>query len=237
MYQPIALSSSTAPYASYPGNDLSALNDALVLPADEGRPGILNGILRRWRRERRRRKVGRAYDMALEVARMLPTGSRVLDVGCGNGYIAHHLSSLLRADVAGIDLEYKTESAISYRQYNGGQFPIKDEFFDAALLCYVLHHTQDITIVLTELRRVLRNGGLAVVYEDVPETIWDRFMCALHDRRWRNRTGPCTFRSAEEWRVVFDSAGFEIVKERRLSRWRNVAYPVARRCYLVKIKG
>jgi ubiquinone/menaquinone biosynthesis C-methylase UbiE len=172
--------------------------------------------------------------MALEVARMLPTGSRVLDVGCGNGYIAHHLSSLLRADVAGIDLKYKTESAISYRQYNGGRFPIKDESFDAALLCYVLHHTQDITIVLTELRRVLRNGGLAVVYEDVPETSWDRFMCALHDRKWRNRTGPCTFRSEEEWRVVFDSAGFEIVKERRLSRWRNIAYPVARRSFVLK---
>ena len=166
---------------------------------------------------------------------MLPTGSRVLDVGCGNGYIAHHLSSLLRADVAGIDLEHKTESAINYRQYNGSRFPIKDQSFDAALLCYVLHHTQDVTIVLTELRRVLREGGLAVVYEDIPEAGWDLLVCAIHDRKWRNRTGPCTFRTKEEWRSVFAANGFEVIFERRLSRWRNAAHPVARRCYLVKI--
>jgi cyclopropane fatty-acyl-phospholipid synthase-like methyltransferase len=34
----------------------------------------------------RRRKVGRAYDMALEIARILKPGSAVLDVGCGNGF-------------------------------------------------------------------------------------------------------------------------------------------------------
>jgi ubiquinone/menaquinone biosynthesis C-methylase UbiE len=160
----------------------------------------------------------------------------VLDVGCGNGYIAHHLSSILRADVAGIDLEYTTEAPINYRQYNGGRFPIKDSSFDAALLCYVLHHTQDLEIVLTELRRVLRNGGLAVIYEDVPKTSWDRFVCAIHDRKWRNRTGPCTFRTKDEWRSAFSAAGFEVVSERRLSRWRNIAYPVTRRCYLLKLK-
>ena len=50
-------------------------------------------------RERRRRKVGRAYDMALEIARAIPCGSEVLDVGCGNGFIAHHLSALLGKSV------------------------------------------------------------------------------------------------------------------------------------------
>src|SRR5438552_1265763 len=44
---------------------------------------VIDGLKRRWVRERRRRKVGRAYDMALEIARLVPPGSEILDVGCG----------------------------------------------------------------------------------------------------------------------------------------------------------
>jgi len=192
---------------------------------------LLHGIRRRWRRERRRRKVGRAYDMALEIARVIPDGSRVLDVGCGNGYISHHLSAMLNSGVVGIDLGDTTEAPIDYRPFNGTHFPVETESFDAILLCYVLHHAQNPGVVLSELRRVLRDGGRAVIYEDIPETWWDRLVCAIHNRKWRNRTGPCTFLSAHEWRLLFRSAGFEIVNERRLSRLRNLAHPVSRRLY------
>src|SRR5688572_26071853 len=82
-----------------------------------------NGVKRRWLRERRRRKVGRAYDMALEIAREIPPRSEVLDVGCGNGYIAHHLSAILGTNVIGIDVAGSTEAPINYRKYDGREFP------------------------------------------------------------------------------------------------------------------
>src|SRR5204863_2926477 len=63
---------------------------------------VLSGVRRRLEREQRRRKVGRAYDMSLEIARIIPSGSEVLDVGCGNGFIAHHLSATLGTPVTGI---------------------------------------------------------------------------------------------------------------------------------------
>jgi len=49
--------------------------------------------------------------MALEVAQVMPRHSRVLDVGCGNGFIAHHLSAMLGTDVTGIDLD-ESQAAI-----------------------------------------------------------------------------------------------------------------------------
>ena len=174
--------------------------------------------------------------MALEVAQSIPAGARVLDIGCGNGYIAHHLSAMRNADIMGIDLEPGTNAPIKYRQYDGLKFPVGKKSVDAALLCYVLHHTQDLGTVLLELRRVLCNGGVAVVYEDIPESGWDRLMCSVHDLKWRKRTGPCTFRTKAAWRSVFEFHGFEVVSERGLSRWRNLAYPVSRRCYLLKVK-
>src|SRR5260370_32554038 len=195
---------------------------------------IIHGIKRRWQRERRRRKVGRAYDMALEIARAIPYGSEVLDVGCGNGFIAHHLSAMLGTGVVGIDLGDRADAPIDYRRYDGARFPMPEDSVDAVLLCYVLHHAQDLSVVLDEMRRVLRDGGLAVIYEDIPQTWWDKGVCWIHNRQWRNRTGPCTFRNESEWRSLFESFGFEIVSERRLSRWRNLSHPVSRRSFVLK---
>lgn len=193
------------------------------------------GVQRRWLRERRRRKVGRAYDMALEIARVVPRGSEVLDVGCGNGYIAHHLSAMLGTNVAGIDVADSTEAPIDYRQYDGREFPAANASFDAIVLAYVLHHAQDVHTMLEEMKRVLRPGGVAIIYEDIPETLWDRFICWTHDLKWRKRTGACTFRSESDWRSVFESAGFQTIRERQLARMRNLIHPVCRRFYLLTL--
>jgi SAM-dependent methyltransferase len=196
--------------------------------------GIRTFITRRFQRMRRRRKVGRAYDMALEVARALPPRADVLDVGCGNGFIAHHLSGMLGTNVVGLDVGDSTAARINYLPYDGRHFPLKDQSFDAVLLCYVLHHAQDAILVLNEVSRVLRDGGVAIIYEDIPSLWWDRMVCWTHDRQWRDRTGPCTFRIEQGWRKTFSVAGFEIVSERGLSRWRNLAHPVARRFYVIR---
>lgn len=198
---------------------------------------IFNGFKRRWLRERRRRKVGRAYDMALEIARAIPRGSKVLDVGCGNGFIAHHLSAMLGVSVVGIDVMPKTEASIDYRRYDGVHIPLADNSVDAVLLCYVLHHAQDVRAMLSETRRVLRNGGLVVLYEDIPATLWDRFICWTHDLQWRKRTGACTFRNDDEWRALFTAHALDIIVQRRLSRWRNLTHPVTRQlCQLTKLE-
>jgi SAM-dependent methyltransferase len=223
--------SDPSPYVSY--DDGAIVAKATDFPVADKTPGLLQGIAHRWRRERRRRKVGRAYDMAWEIARVIPQGSRVLDVGCGNGYIDHHLSAMLNARVVGIDLAESTEAPIDYRTFDGVHFPVETSSFAAVLFCYVLHHAQNVEPILAELRRVLRAGGRAVIYEDIPETWWDRLVCMTHDLKWRSRTGPCSFHTASDWRALFMAAGFEVLVERRLSRMRNLAHPVSRRLFVL----
>jgi hypothetical protein len=89
-------------------------------------------------------------------------------------------------------------------------------------------------LVLNEVSRVLRDGGLAIIYEDIPTIWWDRAVCWTHDRQWRSRTGPCTFQREHDWRMTFSLAGFDVVKERALSRWRNLAHPVSRHFFVLK---
>jgi len=231
MFQPSVSIQETSP-----GYLTASLDRQRTRPFAVPNPNLwLDGLQRRWRRERRRRKVGRAYDMALEIARVLPVNTRLLDVGCGSGYIAHHLSAILRADVIGLDLDQGTEAAIDYRQFDGKHFPVPDRSVDAVLLCYVLHHAQDLGLLMSELRRVLRSRGQAIIYEDIPSVWWDRLVCWIHNLKWRKRTGSCTFRRETEWRTLFNNAGFEVVTERQLSRLRNIAHPVCRRFYLLKL--
>src|SRR5881394_720703 len=116
---------------------LPSMGDAVARPFDLVK-NVIHGMKRRWLRERRRRKVGRAYDMALEIARVIPRGSDVLDVGCGNGFIAHHLSAMLGTSVIGIDVSNATDAPIDFRSFDGVRFPVGDNSVDAVLLCYVL---------------------------------------------------------------------------------------------------
>lgn len=235
MVQPSASLSTNA--TSYAGEHIVPREQTFIDALSRSPSGWLQGIRRRWDRRLRRRKVGRAYDMAREIARELPAGARVLDVGCGSGFIAHHLSAMLGTRVLGIDLAATAEAAIDYRQFDGQHFPLEDDSVDAVLLCYVLHHAQALEVVLHELRRVLTLRGCAIVYEDIPSAWWDRAVCWTHNLKWRRRTGPCTFRSESEWGAVFKSAGFEVVTARELSRWRNFTHPVQRTFFVLKLNS
>lgn len=195
---------------------------------------LLTTISRRFQRMRRRRKVGRAYDMALEIARFLKRGDTVLDVGCGNGFIAHHLTGLIRSRVIGLDVANTTTASVDYLPYDGRHFPVRDRSFDAVLLCYVLHHAQDARLVLNEVRRVLREEGRVIIYEDNPFSWWDRAVCWSHNLQWEGRTGRCTFQLESEWRRIFSLAGFKVVSRRGLSRWRNLAHPVSRNFFALQ---
>ena len=173
--------------------------------------------------------------MALEIARVLPTGANVLDVGCGNGFIAHHLTGILKSTIVGLDVSAGPIANIEYLPYDGRHFPVQDETFDAVLLCYVLHHAHDASLVLNEVARVLMEGGQAIIYEDIPNGWLDRVACWIHNQQWIKRTGACTFRLGPEWRRLFCSMGFEVVYERELSRWRNLAHPVSRRFFVLRV--
>jgi SAM-dependent methyltransferase len=173
--------------------------------------------------------------MALEIAQTLPRDSDLLDVGCGNGFIAHHLTGLLNANVTGIDVGPGTAPGIRYLRFDGNSFPLPTNSFDGVLLCYVLHHASNKQNLLGEVQRVLRKGGVAIIYEDMPSSPWDRLVCRIHDLQWRSRTGPCSFHCNEEWLSVFRDAGFSVLKERTLSRWRNMAHPVSRHFYVLRL--
>jgi hypothetical protein len=73
-----------------------------------------------------------------------------------------------------------------------------------------------------------------IIYEDNPSCWWDKVVCWSHNLQWQGRTGKCTFMLEGGWRNLFDASGFEVINQRQLSRWRNMAHPVSRNFFVLR---
>jgi SAM-dependent methyltransferase len=92
---------------------------------------------------------------------------RVLEVGCGNGWLCHHLAGL-GYEVGGIDPRAPADPLL--RTVTLEAF---DEHtpFDAVVANLFLHHTADLDHAVDKLADVLAPGGALILVEFA----WDRF--------------------------------------------------------------
>lgn len=113
-------------------------------------------------------------------------GVRVLDVGCGGGYLTEALAAA-GATVSGVDLSSSTIEAarrhaaaagqtIDYRAADATALPFSDGAFDVVLSSDFLEHVSDrLDAVIAEQVRVLRAGGV-LGFETVNRTLRARMV-------------------------------------------------------------
>lgn len=139
----------------------------------------------------------------------LPQDARVLDVGCGKGFLLHELRLLLPgARVAGIDVSRyalqtaKPEVRPFLRQLRAqDKYPFKDKAFDLVFSNTTLHnlHAPDLERALREIERV---GKAKFVCVDSYRSVAELFNLQC----WALTCE--TFLRPEGWRWFFDRAGY-----------------------------
>jgi len=89
----------------------------------------------------------------------LPAGSRVLDVGCGEGVLVEEYGA--RLAIEGVDLNFSSDRV---RQGSALDLPFAAGIFDAVLCLDVLEHLarDEQPRAVAEIRRVLTAGGRAM---------------------------------------------------------------------------
>jgi 2-polyprenyl-3-methyl-5-hydroxy-6-metoxy-1,4-benzoquinol methylase/glycosyltransferase involved in cell wall biosynthesis len=123
----------------------------------------------------------------ISVALALPAGSRILDVGCGSGWLSEFFARL-GYDVTGIDIspdlidisrarvarvaygaDHETPLRCRFMVHDAEGSPLAEEF--DAVVCYdSLHHFEDERAVVRNLSAMTRYGGALFILEgDCPE--------------------------------------------------------------------
>jgi SAM-dependent methyltransferase len=145
----------------------------------------------------------------------------VLDVGCGNGrYLAELRSRGHRGLVCGADL---SEGMLRTARLEAGdasllvtdaqELPFASDSFDVVLAMHMLYHVPDRAQALTEMRRVVRPRGIALVltnswlhFQELDELLMECAAATVGASRVRDRTSLTRFKiedGGEELEAVF----------------------------------
>jgi SAM-dependent methyltransferase len=161
-------------------------------------------------RTARERVLHRMHERAYEEAAARAAGREILDVGCNSGYGTLRLAAVARravgVDVNPLAIEGARRRpggrAVEFLAIDGSQLPFPDRSFDMVVSFQVIEHVADPAPYLTEIARVLRPDGTALLTTpnaairlDPGMPPWNRF----HVREYRAADLPGILS------VVFDS--------------------------------
>jgi ubiquinone/menaquinone biosynthesis C-methylase UbiE len=166
---------------------------------------------------------------------MLPAPLRVLDLGAGNGWLAHRATLAARQalaldtrddDVDGLGAA-PGESSISRVVASFEAIPLCDASFDIVVFNASLHYAEDLGRALAEARRVVRPGGRIVVLDS------PFYLSAEHGEemlRVKRRDAERRFGARAE---ALTALAFVEYSHARAARRRHVASPSAWRRHRV----
>ena len=99
-----------------------------------------------------------SHTVSLVLPHLAPETS-VLDIGCGEGWVADELCRRWGGEIAVVDVvDVRRTRTLPFSLYDGLHLPFPDARFDIAMLNFVLHHVPDAHKVAL-LREALRVGA------------------------------------------------------------------------------
>lgn len=162
------------------------------------------------------------------LARLSPKNSdKILDVGCGTGFLLYHLLERYPdIQLSGVDpvkamldvARKRLPVRVDIREGWAGQLPFADHSFNVVLSNSVFHYIRDIQTALREVRRVLRPGGQLVItdwcYNYFTTRLTDLFLRCFNQAHFRSY-------SVNKIRVLLEENYFSVLQIDRymINRW------------------
>lgn len=139
-------------------------------------------------------RFGYMRDVIVNRLHINPNSTRVLDIGCGGGFLAEEFAALGCA-VTGIDPSAPTimQAAahakeagltITYRVASGEAIPCAGATSDIVYCCDVLEHVDDLNTVIAETARVLKPGGV-YLFDTINRTFLSKLIVIKLFQQWK----------------------------------------------------
>lgn len=162
----------------------------------------------------------RARVLSALLASLIPSESTILDVGCGNGMVAHLLERLNPTlEIEGLEVMPRSSCLIKCRSFDGETIPLSDQSVDVCMFVDVLHHTTDMEKALKEARRVSRQYLL--IKDHLCENKFDIATLSFMDWVGNRADGvslPYNYKSKAQWHRILSECGLRITHwDQRLS--------------------
>jgi ubiquinone/menaquinone biosynthesis C-methylase UbiE len=142
-------------------------------PAKAYKGPAMEGMIARW--YAKNTKQGREFStLAERLSKLLPSGSQILEVAPGPGYLAIELAKQGNYQIVGLDIsktfvEIAQANAnaagvkVHFRQGNAAAIPFEAETFDFIVCCAAFKNFSEPVQAISEFHRVLKPGGKALI--------------------------------------------------------------------------
>jgi SAM-dependent methyltransferase len=144
--------------------------------------------------------------LAHHLCQLIPSGARVLDVGCGDGLIDRMIMDQTGASIEGIDTLIRPSTHIPVRAFSGSVIPYADRSVDVVMFVDVLHHTSNPKILLAEAVRV---GRSVLIKDHLREGFLANETLRLGNAH-HNVVLPYNYLSNAEWNAAFGDIGLQV---------------------------
>lgn len=191
-----------------------AIQDELYMPrAEDTILGKAENLFRQlqyrvWRRELMR-----------FVAKHRPLRLRIVDVGCGPGFLLRCLSRWFeRAELVGVDqsdallqIAQSRCAGMSALKGDACTLPLASGSVDAAFALHVVEHLIEPSLFFVEAHRVIRPDGILIIATPNSEGLGARIM----GRRWSGLSDPThiSLHGPSYWIGMLERSGFKIERQ------------------------
>jgi len=158
--------------------------------------------------------------LAQHIAPLLPQGSTVLDVGCGDGLLDEAiLSARPDLSIRGLEVQPRANARIPVDSFDGQTIALPDDAVDAVMFIDVLHHTADPLVLLREAARVSRK--MIIIKDHFREGLLANTTLRFMDRVGNKRHGvplPYRYWTEAEWTAAYAELDLDLTSSQRSLR-------------------